>query len=297
MYSGMKREEHGSIEFTKMSGAGNDFVVMDNRSGVVAQPADLARVLCDRRKGIGADGLLLLEKSDRADFLMRYFNSDGSYGGMCGNGGRCISRYAQVKHIVNRSEMRFEALEHIYTASILHDDVRLSMKDPADFRINRSLTIGNSSLRFHYVNSGSPHCVFFLDENNGLLPSLNAINVEVLGREIRNHVSFSPEGANVSFVEQAAANSFSVRTYERGVEAETLACGTGAVAVGLLSCEVKNTTSPISLRVRSGEILTVEFLRTGPALYKEVSLRGSAHIVFNGVVNYEFSSHSILDTE
>jgi diaminopimelate epimerase len=131
----MKRDEDRCIEFMKMSGAGNDFVVLDNRNGIVTDPSTLARKLCDRRKGIGADGLLLLESSDSADFLMQYYNSDGSYGGMCGNGGRCISRYAYVKKIVNRPEIRFEALEHIYGASILQDGVRLKMKDPSDFRI------------------------------------------------------------------------------------------------------------------------------------------------------------------
>ena len=125
----MKQENGCCLEFMKMSGAGNDFVVLDNRNGIIVDPYVFARQVCDRRKGIGADGLLLLETSSKADFLMRYYNSDGSYGGMCGNGGRCISRYAFIKKIVNRSDIRFEALEHLYSASILHDGVSLKMKN------------------------------------------------------------------------------------------------------------------------------------------------------------------------
>jgi diaminopimelate epimerase len=169
------------------------------------------------------------------------------------------------------------------------------MRDPVDFRVNQLLTVADVRMRFHYVNSGSPHCIIFLDENKEVLPALAEIDVDSLGRKIRNHFYFSPEGTNVNFVDQLSPNILSIRTYERGVEAETLACGTGSVAVGLLASKMKNLHSPISLRVKSGEVLMVEFLRSGDVLYKDVSLRGSAHIVFSGVVKYEFSSQSILD--
>jgi len=291
----MKQYQDEGIEFTKMSGAGNDFVVLDNRKGVVTDPAALARELCNRRSGIGADGLLLLELSDRADFLMRYYNSDGSYGGMCGNGGRCISRYAYIKRIVNRPEMRFEALEHVYSASILTDSVRLRMKNPLDFRLGQMIKLSQIDLRFHFVNSGSPHCVIFLDENHELGSTLEGLDVPVLGREIRNHKYFIPDGTNVNFVEKIDARCFTVRTYERGVEEETLACGTGSVAVALIANQVKESMSPISLQVRSGETLTVEFEKTGNTQYENVTLNGSAHVVFNGKIMYDFSSQSILD--
>jgi len=291
----MKRDDQRCIEFTKMSGAGNDFVVLDNRKGVVTDPAAFARELCDRRKGIGADGLLLLEASDRADFLMRYYNSDGSFGGMCGNGGRCISRYAYTRQIVNQTEIRFEALEHIYNASIIRDVVKLMMKNPSDFRIDQRIEVSQSHVRFHFVNSGSPHCVIFLDENPGLVAPLAEIDVFGVGRQIRNHEYFLPDGTNVNFVEKLGANGFSVRTYERGVEEETLACGTGSVAVALIANRVRESASPVSLKVRSGETLTVDFANTSNSEYEDVSLSGSAHIVFSGQIKYDFSSQSILD--
>ena len=278
-----------------MSGAGNDFVVVDNRNGIVSDPKTFACRVCDRRKGIGGDGLLLLEPSDKADFLMRYDNSDGSYGGMCGNGGRCISRYAYLKEIVNRTEIRFEALEHVYSASILQDGVKLKMKEPLDFRIGQVIALSRRPVRFHFVNSGSPHCVIFLDENKGLAPALEETDVNSLGKEIRHHSYFFPEGTNVNFVEMKDANSVSIRTYERGVEAETLACGTGSVAVALILSQVKKLSSPVTVRVRSGELLNVGFDQTSDGGYRDVSLSGSAHVVFSGIVKYEFSSQSIVD--
>ncbi len=278
-----------------MSGAGNDFVVLDNRTGIVSDPKTFALNVCDRRKGIGADGLLLLESSNKADFLMRYYNSDGSYGGMCGNGGRCISRYAYSKQIVNRPEIRFEALEHVYSASILQDGVRLKMKDPSDFRIGQVIHLPGIHIRFHFVNSGSPHCIIFLDENKDLASTFEEIDVYDLGKKIRHHSYFFPEGTNVNFVEKKDTNSFFVRTYERGVEAETLACGTGSVAVGLITNQLKRSLSPVTLYVRSGELLTVDFDQTSDGRYRDVSLSGSAHIVFSGIVKYEFSSQSIVD--
>ena len=278
-----------------MSGAGNDFVVLDNRSGIVSDPKTFAYQVCNRRNGIGADGLLLLETSTKADFLMKYYNSDGSYGGMCGNGGRCISRYAYVKQIVNRPEIKFEALEHVYSASILRDGVRLTMKDPSDFRIGQVIVISRTHIRFHFVNSGSPHCVIFFDENKDLASTFEEIDVYNIGKEIRNHSYFIPEGTNVNFAEQKDGSSFFVRTYERGVEAETLACGTGSVAVALIANQVKKSLSPVTLHVRSGELLTVSFDKTSDGRHHDVSLIGSAHIVFSGKVKYQFSSQSIVD--
>ena len=236
----------------------------------MVDPYAFARHLCDRRKGIGADGLLLLETSSKADFLMKYYNADGSYGGMCGNGGRCITRYAYVKHIVHRPEVRFEALEHIYSASIAEGGVSLKMKDPSDFRIAQEISISHSTIHFHFVNSGSPHCIVFLDENKHLGPTLEELDVYCIGKEIRYHNHFSPQGTNVNFVERKNVSDFFVRTYERGVEAETLACGTGSVAIALIANQVKQSMSPVVLHVRSGELLTVKFDRTIDYVYHNV---------------------------
>ncbi|MGA7160522.1 MAG: diaminopimelate epimerase [Bacteroidota bacterium] len=283
------------VEFTKMSGAGNDFVVLDNRNSLIARPSNFAMLICDRRRGIGADGLLLLEESAKADFAMKYFNSDGSYGGMCGNGGRCISRFAYVRRIVSGPEITFEALDHIYKASVMEEGVKLMMKRPTDFRIDQKLEVFNSPLHFHFVNSGSPHCVIFLDENKNLKSTLEEIDVVKIGREIRNHHSFYPNGTNVNFVTMNDLSLFSVRTYERGVEAETLACGTGSVAIALIANQVKRSISPITLHVRSGELLSVSFNRGNSGEYEDVSLSGSAHVLFNGTFKYDFSTQSILD--
>ncbi len=283
------------LEFTKMSGAGNDFVILDNRKGVVVDAPDFARTVCDRRFGIGADGVLLLESSRHADFMMKYYNADGSYGGMCGNGGRCISRFAFTEHIVSKREMSFEALDHVYNAALLNDEVRLWMKTPSDFRLHKAIEVLDSEVLFHFVNTGSPHCIVFIDENKGLAPKIDDVNVQLFGKELRQNVYFLPEGTNVTFVEQKGPNLYYIRTYERGVEAETLACGTGSVAAALLSNRVKDAVPPVKILVKSGEQLTVDFTHLKDDVYQNVSLEGSAHITFKGVLNYRVSNHSISD--
>ena len=291
----MNRDEIRQVLFTKMSGAGNDFVILDNRDGVVSEPDTFAQRICDRRYGIGADGVLLLETSARADFKMKYYNADGSYGGMCGNGGRCISRYAYLNKIVARPEMSFEALDYIYRASITKEDVRLRMKPPMDIRLNQIVALTDSKIKYHFINSGSPHCVIFIEENTQLGRNVGDVDVSGLGREIRNQPCFAPEGTNVNFVDIKSPSMYQVRTYERGVEAETLACGTGSVAVGLVASLVKSAPAPVSILVRSGETLTVGFVRKNQNIYDDITLFGSAHVAFRGTLNYNFRSHSIAD--
>ena len=283
------------LEFTKMSGAGNDFVILDNRKRIVPDAPEFARTVCDRRFGIGADGVLLLEPSSNADFMMKYYNADGSYGGMCGNGGRCITRFAYAEHIVSKREMMFEALDHVYKAALLDNDVRLWMKTPSDFRLRQTVEILGNRVLFHFVNTGSPHCIVFLDENRDLGSNVDELKVGLFGRELRQDKYFSPEGANVTFVERRGANLFYARTYERGVEAETLACGTGSVATALIANRVKGAESPTQILVKSGEQLTVEFVHVKDYIYRDVSLMGSAHISFKGVLNYNDITHSISD--
>jgi diaminopimelate epimerase len=291
----MSREISRLIEFTKMSGAGNDFVVLDNRQRLVDDPPAFARKVCDRHFGVGADGVLLLEPSPVADFMMKYYNADGSYGGMCGNGGRCISRFAYLEHIVTKRDIRFEALDHLYDAAMLNNGVRLWMKTPTDFRLNERLEILGVKILFHFVDTGSPHCVVFLDENMDLGTTLSDVKVDLFGGELRRSRYFSPEGTNVSFAEQKSSSLLAVRTYERGVEAETLACGTGSVATALLAHRVKNAITPVHILVRSGEELTVDFSQKNDEVYENVTLEGSAHISFKGVLNYNFSTQSIAD--
>jgi diaminopimelate epimerase len=283
------------IPFAKMSGAGNDFVVIDNRQHIVLHPAAAAQRLCDRRLGIGADGLLLVEKSTLADFTMKYYNSDGSYGGMCGNGGRCIAMFAFREHIVTGRIMRFEALDYIYRAEVIDGTVILSMKDPVDLRLGKSLTVDGLSIRYHYVDTGTAHCVIFMDENPDLFGKpLAAADITPLGRKIRYHESFAPGGTNVNFVEVESLQRIVLRTYERGVEAETLACGTGSVASSILAHTIKKTEAPVAVCVRSGEQLRVNFSDDGTSAIEHVTLEGSAIIVFEGTVIYDAQKDLIV---
>jgi diaminopimelate epimerase len=291
----MEHQRIRRIDFTKMSGAGNDFVVIDNRARVITEPAALALSICDRRRGVGADGLLLLEESDEADFQMKYYNADGSYGGMCGNGGRCVARFALLKGIVASSELKFEALDYIYNASIAENNVRLMMKPPSDMRWNQQLQVAGVTVLFHFVDTGSPHSVVFLEQNKEVPKTLRDVDVHRLGREIRDHKYFLPHGTNVNFVERVDLNVIRTRTYERGVEAETLACGTGIVASALIANEIMGVPSPATVHTQGGEALQVGFRKIRKAEYEDVSLYGSAHVTFNGVVNCDMSTHTVID--
>lgn len=291
----MEKEKIEQIDFLKMSGAGNDFVVIDNRRGIVTEPAPFARVVCDRRKGVGADGLLLLENSKRSDFQMKYYNADGSYGGMCGNGGRCISRFAYLKGIVRSTEITFDALDHIYRAQILKDDVKLTMKNPSGIRSNEMLPLEGLNVISHYIDTGSPHCVIFMDQNKDILGTLRDLDVYGIGKTIRHHKSFSPMGTNVNFVERLDSNTIRIRTYERGVEAETLACGTGSVASAIMANQIGGVGAPVVVQTESGESLQVDFQNRGMSVYEEVSLFGSAHVSFAGAIRYNPSTHTIVD--
>ena len=268
------------IWFTKMSGAGNDFVIVDNRSKKIRNGPRAARILCDRRWGVGADGLLLLEKSRKADYRMLYFNADGSYGGMCGNGGRCIARYAAVNGIAPLRH-RFEALDHIYAASVRGSEVSLTMKDPRGFKLRRRIRLRGKTIVISHVDTGSPHVVVPCDAL-GRRKSLKTIDVVALGREIRFHSVFSPAGTNVNFIERAKGNSIRIRTYERGVEAETLACGTGSIASAIVASRLWKLKAPIVVIPESGRKLCVEFDDDGTKISK-VCLAGPAVMSFYGV--------------
>jgi diaminopimelate epimerase len=270
------------IEFTKASGAGNDFVIIDNRTGFLPDDKPgLARALCSRHFGVGGDGMLLVEDSKLAHFMMKYYNADGSYGGMCGNGGRCIARYAHRKGIAPAA-MKFEALDHVYNAEVGDESVCLTMKNPRV--MNRSIRLKTSAGEFEglFVDTGSPHFVTFVADIEG-------VSVQAIGREIRNQSSEFPHGTNVDFVQLDGLNSLLLRTYERGVEAETLACGTGSVAAGVAAHIVLGTALPVSIRVRSGEVIVVNAIEEGERLTSP-TLSGSAHLIFDGEALYDPSS-------
>lgn len=271
-----------------MSGAGNDFVVINNMEDwVTADKSKLAIALCSRRFGIGADGLLLMEQSSKADFSMKYYNADGSYGGMCGNGGRCISRFAVLQSVA-QAKLTFDALDEIYSAQVNEYSVKLQMISPKV--LSEKMLVHISSLDFYgfYADTGSPHFVIEVAD-------VDSLDVDAIGREIRHHRDFAPKGCNVNFIERVGESALRIRTYERGVEAETLACGTGAVAASIVLASVSpNSQSPVTLNVRSGEQLLVHFHRKDK-VFSDIILEGSAHMLFSGVVEYDPHTNAIVD--
>ena len=271
-----------TIPFTKMSGAGNDFVVVDNRENLVTDHSGFARLVCDRRWGIGADGILLVEPDKSEAYGMAYYNADGSYGGMCGNGGRCIALYAVLEKIAPERHT-FRALDHVYSAVVDGQIVRLGMKDPKGLRKGFSITIPGHRMTGHFIDTGSPHVVVFIEElDAGKLP-LGEIDVDRIGPKIRYHELFQPDGTNVNFVHVAKDNLCYIRTYERGVEAETLACGTGSIASAVIASEVKGLKPPIRILPKSEHELWVDF-KGAAGRITGVELRGPAVVTFRGTI-------------
>jgi diaminopimelate epimerase len=284
-----------NIAFTKMSGAGNDFVVVDNRRHILKDDlSTFVQAVSHRRTGIGADGVLILQQSSRADFLMSYYNSDGSFGGFCGNGGRCIARYALLNGIAP-AHLTFEALDQIYHAEVQGARVRLKMMTPRDQRLGLVLQWNNKVLKAHALNTGAPHVVIFLDENPGLATTdLASVDLFNLGRKIRFDPFFGIEGTNVNIVAVNDDGSLGIRTYERGVEAETLACGTGSVAAALIASKVKALRSPQKVIPLSKEPLTVEFLALEDG-FADVYLVGDTQVIFNGQLRYDSDVHRLME--
>lgn len=266
-----------------MSGAGNDFVVVDNRNGIITDPSAFTIRVCERRFGIGADGTLMVEPNETAGFTMKYYNADGSNAGMCGNGGRCIARFAYDTGIVTSEKFTFEAFGHIYTAErMLRDKYRLWMKDPSGFRDSHDVTLVQGTAKSHYLNTGTDHAVVFLEENHWI-GSMSELDVTGLGKPMRYHEAYAPKGTNVNFVRVTGDKSIEIRTYERGVEDETLACGTGSIASAVIAAMKGKVSRPVSVKVRSGEILEVGFEKNGNE-YRNVTLTGSAYETFRGMI-------------
>ena len=275
------------IQFTKASGAGNDFVIVDNMSRTLCvDKSSLAQKLCSRNFGIGADGLLILEPSQVADFTMEYYNADGSHGGMCGNGGRCVARYAFLHNLAPQN-MKFEALDFVYTAEVVAENVILTMKNSTNLKKDIAVLVGSDQMRGFFVNTGSPHLVIFVDD-------VSSVPVQEAGRKLREDQRFAPDGTNVNFVQVTASDAIRVRTYERGVEAETLACGTGSVASAITANLFKGIELPVNVQVRSGEILKVHASKEGMSITSP-KLEGSAHMLFKGNILFDSNSSQVVD--
>jgi diaminopimelate epimerase len=267
------------LRFTKMNGAGNDFILIDNRAGDIDLNRSQIARLCDRHRGIGADGILLLENSsDHADFRMRYFNADGGEAEMCGNGARCFARFAN-KTASAKDKISFETRAGVISAELAGDLVTLQMTEPTDLRLHIPLRVNAEETMVHFVNSGVPHVVVPVTK-------LEEVDVSRHGSAIRYHQMFSPKGANVNFIEKRAADMIAVRTYERGVEDETLACGTGVVASALVFAVTENVKGPITVIARGGDKLCVGFDRTDKQ-FRNVTLTGPAEFVFEGTIELE----------
>lgn len=262
-----------TIPFYKMVASGNDFIVIDNRRGLVKNPALFAKTHCPNHTAVGADGLLLLEKSSRGAFKMRIVNADGSEAEACGNGFRCIALYArQVLKLP--AEFNFESLSGKIRAKVHSDRVAVGLIEPFGLKKRGELQVMGHRLHYSFLNTGVPHAVIFVQ-------GIEKVDVESLGRSVRRHSVFGAKGTNVNFVEVRGPHEIRVRTYERGVEAETLACGTGATASAILSAVMGYVDRPVKVHTRGGEKLVVDFQLRGEKI-TGVTLEGEARFVYEG---------------
>ncbi|MEA1923399.1 MAG: diaminopimelate epimerase [Pseudomonadota bacterium] len=274
--------ESEDIPFWKMHGSGNDFIIIDNRLGIFPDKgrSQLVSRLCRRGTGIGADGLILIEDNHFVDFLWHFYNTDGSEAEMCGNGGRCAARFAYLKGIAD-ADMVFQTRAGLIRAQVDRTQVRLEMTEPFGLRKRVKLDFAEEHEIVDFIDSGVPHTTVMVDQE------LDLVAVSERGARIRYHQEFAPAGTNVNFVKVVNEQCLLIRSYERGVEGETLACGTGAVAAALLVSEHGLVKSPTEVITQVGESLMIYFEKKGPA-FKEVFLEGGAVIVYKGVMEADF---------
>ena len=275
------------LEFQKFCGAGNDFIIIDNRNfkQTIKNRADFAVKYCRRGLSIGADGVIFIENSSISDFKMSLFQPDGSQAEMCGNGGRCAAKYAYLNGITNK-EMKFETPAGLIEAFIFEKSVSVKLTQPAGLKLNSVVKLDDLNLSFEYgfINTGVPHTVIIAD-------NLENVDIKNIGNKIRFHKDFQPAGTNVNFIKFNGDNSISVRTYERGVEDETLACGTGSTASALIASLKKGLESPVSVKTKSGLILKIHFDRknliSGNFAELNLFLEGDAEKIYDGIVEIQ----------
>lgn len=269
------------LQFEKMNGAGNDFVMLDNRDLSLNLTKEQIAHLCDRHRGIGADGLLAVEpaRDGEADFRMRYYNADGGEAEMCGNGARCFGRFANKLSGGKFETLTFETIAGIIGASFIGDNVCIKLSEPFDLSLENQVNLLGETTAIHSVNTGVPHAVIIVDD-------LEAVNIRQSGAAVRFHDHFKPAGTNVNFQIVHEPGSLSIRTYERGVEDETLACGTGIAASAIIHNQLTGAEPPIRVKVAGGDTLEVSFDRDGDGGYRNVTLTGPADFVFAGAINF-----------
>ncbi len=264
-----------TISFYKMSGSGNDFIIIDNRSTIVDDRAleSFIASVCRRKLSVGADGLILIEDSDKVDFKWRFYNADGSRAEMCGNGARCAARFAYLNGIAGEN-LSFETDAGIVSAEIVAEQVKVGMPDPGKLDTGVTIDLKGGPLTVGCVNTGVPHVVIDVSD-------LENADVFNQGREIRYHRTFAPAGTNVNFVTRLEKGLIAIRTYERGVEDETLACGTGSIAAALVTSAKNGWASPVRVLTRSGIELKIYFTHQSDG-YRAVHLEGDARVVYRG---------------
>jgi len=268
-----------TVPFTKMSGSGNDFILIDNRGGTLDEGSLDAFVVgvCRRRLSVGADGVILIEGAQTADFRWRFFNADGSPAAMCGNGARCAARFAVLQGVCG-PRLRFETGAGVIAARVDGSRVRVKLTEPGELQTDVRLELAGGAAGVSCIDTGVPHAVLVVDD-------VGRVDVAAVGREIRFHPRFAPAGTNADFI-SAEPGGIAIRTYERGVEAETLACGTGAAAGALVAAHTLGLPSPVRVRTAGGDVLTVFFERRA-GRFCDVHQEGDARVVYHGVVHPE----------
>ena len=269
------------VEFTKAQASGNDFIILDNRDdrlkSKISDFSDFTKVVTKRRYSVGADGVLVLEGSKVGDFKMRIFNPDGSEVTMCANGIRCSAVYAFNKKWC-KSSMKIETNAGILEAEVKDETVRIKMTPPKGIKLDQNIGVGKAITNLNSIDTGVPHIIHFVE-------GIERYPVKDMGSKIRYHKLFEPEGTNADFVEVCDKSTILVRTYERGVEDETFACGTGVVASAIISHLAKGVEAPVDVITRSGEILKVYFKKEHNR-FSEIYLEGKVHIILEGGLNY-----------
>lgn len=280
------------ISFFKMSGAGNDFILIDkevNPSFVLNEI--LIKRLCDRRNGIGADGIITISNSSNYDFDMEYFNADGSTGSLCGNGARCAIRFADLSGRLQHGNAKFSSNSVSYSGEVLNEnEIRFFFNPPKRIKYDFKIFADRQLINACFADTGSPHVVIKIEDvlKNDADPKSNYSDLDDfpvfdLGRKIRYHNDFKPEGTNVNFIKVRDSKIY-IRTYERGVEDETLACGTGSTAAALVCYSVCNLKPPISVVTRGGDELVVNF-KVKDQKVNDLSLTGPAKVTYSGEFN------------
>ncbi len=275
----MKQKEAKGIPFTKMSGSGNDFILMDGMDGSLSWvDSPWVKGICQRALSVGADGVIILERDDTYDFAWRFFNSDGSIAEMCGNGGRCAARFAYEKGITGPT-MTFSTLAGPIRAEVYGKRVKVQLTPPRLYSEALHVEIEDREYSLFYINTGVPHVVLEVED-------VRAFPIVEMGRKIRYHEAFSPAGTNVNVVQVLDAHTLAIRTYERGVEDETLACGTGSVAAALMTSMKKGMSSPVTIHAASGDILTVSW-EGKVGQWAPVYFEGEVRFIYEGRLSPE----------